>query len=253
LDTLNLVAIILRVFLVITAPILSLMVLNIYRKTEGGSKGWLYMAVSFGSLGIWAISQLILTFAFNTPEGRLVIGILMFIFISLFAPLSAIRLARDMKCEIPKWMIERNVVIIYAVFFGALIGYNLMTSSNLLGSLSSASILSIIPTFIIAWMGYCAIAKTTGKILWKWLAWGCIITMIGAVMIVSTYTNCCGAGAPLSGEVGCETWSYDYSPAIPFPCMAWALPFTSNSGAVVLVGILVLIFSIEKLRRAMSV
>lgn len=251
-DVVNIVAVLTRVLLLVFAVVLSFAVYNIYRKTRGGSKGWLYMCIAFVSVGAWSVSQLVFLYVFDTFMGRVVISAVMFFMISLFNPLAAINLARDMKCSLPPWLTERNVIILCIAFFAAMYSYNIFASPGFAGSVAGISMFSMVLMFSLAVVGYMRIAKETGVRFWSWFAWGCIIAIIGAFMITTSYTDCCGTGAPLNGAGECGTWMYDYSPILPLPCIAWALPLTSNSAVFVDIGIILLLIAIEKMRRAMK-
>lgn len=171
-DAINMVAIFARVFLIIFAPVLALMVYNIYRKTRGGSLGWVYMMLAFLSLGTWALFQVILLFVFDSFEGRALLGALMFGLLSIFTPLSSIKLAKDMKCSLPGWINERNTMLIMSGFFVLMYAYALVSSSNILGSAAGISMIALTPSFIISFIGLNSIGKATGVRLWSVFAWG---------------------------------------------------------------------------------
>lgn len=251
-DAMNVLAIILRVCLVIFSPILSLMAYNIYRKTKGGSLGWVYLTITFVSLGVWALSQLVFLFLYDSAVIRNVIGAVMFFIMAVFNPLSAVTLAKDMGCKIPGWLSLRNIIIGSVVFVGVFYAYNMGASPEIMGSANSISVLLVLPTFIIASFGYNRLAKETGVGFWKWLTWGCIVILIGALMISSSYTDCCGTGSPLHDSEECATWNYDYASALPLPCFSAALPLTSNGAAFVLIGMLMVMVGMEKIRKAMK-
>lgn len=76
--------------------------------------------------------------------------------------------------------------------------------------------------------------------------------MTGSLMVGVAYTNCCTDGAPLSDAPECATWNYDYGITLPSPCVPWLLPLTSNGAAVIVSGMALMIYSIERMRRILG-
>ncbi len=254
-DVFNSVAVFFRLLSVIIGPILGIVSYRIYRKTRGGSTGWLYISIAYVSLGVWSLSQILFLVVFPNFIARTIIGAMAIFLISFFNPMAAVRLANDMKCRLPRWLTETNVIVIGLVFYAAMYAYNIMTSVDFLGSVATISIIAMTPMFILGALGYLIIARESGVRFWSWWAGGTIFVFIGAFMVGGMYANCCGTGAPLewSQGMGCDGWMYDYAPAIPLPCIEALLPITSNGAMFLSAGVLILILVTEKLRRALSV
>jgi hypothetical protein len=255
LDVLNSVALFFRLLSVILGPLLAVVVYNIYRKTKGGSIGWLYMSVAFISLGAWSISQLVFLVVFPNFIIRVITGAMGIFLISFFCPLSAVGLAKDMKCSLPGWLTEVSVIAIGFAYYAIMYVYAFMASVDFLGSVASISIIGLTPMFILGAIGYLTIARETRVGIWSWWTLGTFFVFIGAFVIGGMYANCCGTGAPLewSQGRGCDGWMYDYAPALPLPCVEAALPVTSNGAVILSIGLLILLYVTEMLRRAMAI
>jgi hypothetical protein len=255
LDVLNIVALFFRLLSVIIGPILAIVSYKIYRKTRGGSTGWLYISIAYVSLGVWSLSQILFLLVFPNFIARTIIGAMTIFLISFFNPMAAMRLAKDLKCRLPWWLTEVNLIAIGLVFYAVMYLYNLMVSVDILGSVATISLIAMTPMFILGSLGYLIIARESGVRFWSWWAVGTVFVFIGAFMIGGMYANCCGTGAPLewSQGMGCDGWMYDYAPALPLPCIGVLLPVTSNGAIFLSVGVLILMFVTEKLRRVLSV
>ncbi len=251
-DILDGLSLIFRLLSVVIGPLLAVVVYIIYRKTRGGSVGWVYISIAFISLGVWSLSQLLFLVVFPNFIARTVIGAMTIFLITFFIPMAAVRLAKDMKCKLPRWLTEVNVIIIGFVYYFVMYSYNLMASQDFLGSVSSISLIGLTPMFVIASVGYLVIARETRVRLWTWWVIGMAFCFVGAFLIGAMYTNCCGTGAPLEWEESCVRWMYDYAPAIPLPCLELALPITSNGATILSMGLVFLLYSMEKMRRLMT-
>lgn len=244
------VAITFRLLSVILGPILALIIHNIYIKTRGGSKGWLYMTLAFISLGVWSLSQLVFLVLFDSYIGRTLTGTVFFMLMSFLNPLAAVRLSRDMKCRLPPWLTERNVIITGCAYYMIVFSYIMLGSGNPLAPLSSASIMGMVVMFSLAAVGYVILARRTGIRVWFMWTAATIVVIFGAFFVAS-YANCCGELAPLAETPTCADYMYDYGPLL-IPCMEWMLPLSSNGASILSVGILIYLIAGEKLRRLMS-
>lgn len=251
-DILDGVSLIFRLLSVVIGPLLAVVVYIIYRKTRGGSVGWLYISIAFISLGVWSLSQLLFLVVFPNFLARTIIGAMTIFLITFFIPMAAVKLANDMKCKLPGWMTEVNVIIIGFVYYFIMYLYNIMASQDFLGSVASISLIGLTPMFIIASVGYLAIARETRVKLWSWWVIGMVFCFVGAFLIAAMFTNCCGTGAPLEWEPSCVRWMYDYAPATPLPCVEAVLPITSDGAVILSIGLVFLLYSMEKMRRLMT-
>jgi len=254
-DILGSIALIFRLLSVVVGPLLAVVVYSIYRKTQGGSKGWLYLTIAFISLGVWSISQVVFLIMFPNFIARTITGAMAIFLITFFNPLGAVKLANDMQCKVPMWLTEFNIIMIGLVYYASMYVYSLMMSRDILGAVASISIIGMTPMFLIASLGYLCIAKTTRVRFWSLWVLGTIIVIIGSFMIVGGYASCCGTGAPLEWVPGsgCDGWIYDYAPVLPIPCIEAALPLISNSAIILSIGLLILLYSMIELRLKLGI
>jgi hypothetical protein len=253
LDGLSLVATGFRAASVLFGLVLACLVIVIYRKTRGGSSGWLCLMLAYSSLGVWGLSQLVFLAVFPSYMARILTGTALFFLIGITHPLAAVLLSRDMKLKVPPWFNKRNLFVLVMLFYLAMVAYNFLLTSftEPFAEVLTITLLSVGVFFLAAAFGFWLIFRGTQVSFWMFMAISSLVAALGVGMVVA-FTDCCGADAPLQGADACQSWIYDYADALPAPCVEGLLPLSSNGVLLILLGEIFAAYALFRMLRVME-
>lgn len=191
---------------------------RIFYLTQGGSKGWMYIAIVGMAMAFWSISQMVYDIMQLSEEFRIVLGTIMFLAISFLAPTAVFRLIEDMSLVAPKLFARRNFNIAYLFIFFILVLYNLMGARvNVLSEIYSASQFMLLVGFMPMTYGMCFVWKGTRKPAWLlMIVFGILMS---AAQVPSIYMGaCCGEGGALASDTVCSGYDIPYTETVPTHC-----------------------------------
>jgi hypothetical protein len=233
--------------------VLAYVVIVIYNRTRGGSSGWVSLTLTYASLGLWALFQLIFIAVFPSYTARVLTGAALFFVIGISNPLATVLLSRDMKLKVPGWFNKRILFITVTLFYLALGAYNFLLTpfTEPLAELLSITLLSIGVLFLIAIFGFYLIFRATGVRLWMFIGIASLLGALGVGMVVA-FTDCCGLQSPLHETGDCQGWMYDYADTLPTPCLEGLLPLSSNGVMLILLGEIFALYALFRMMRVMG-
>jgi len=174
---------------------------SIYRRTEGGSRAWGYLAITGTLLGLYSVlSSFNIMMGINASEnmGKMFIDAIMYGGIAVTFPLSILMLADDMKIKKPDIMTMNKMRIYFTTVLIVLFVYNfiLTTPPNLLGEFVSLSMSMIIFTSLpLIYLSF-LMAKQTKLFAWK-------IVMLGTISLLIA------SGMEQVSSNACNGWDYN--------------------------------------------
>jgi hypothetical protein len=198
---------------------------RIHDLTEGGSAGWKYMAIAGLSFSLWAISQIAFKYLIDSAALRMSAASFFLLLMVIFAPLSPVFLARDMKLSGRARMITVKRYFLYIVPVSlVIIGYNLIEPYFItLSEVMSVSYLifgfALLP---MAYVLFCLWRETGNKSWFFVFAFAIIISL--TVFLESYSGGCCGLDGYYYGNPLCGSYSADYVTVLPLACTAGILP-----------------------------
>jgi len=225
---------------------------NIYKRTEGGSKGWLILSVAFSSLVVWGILDTLLSMFYPSREISMILLIILLPLAAL-TPISAMLMLRDMRIKMPKWMSLRNYIILAVVFFTVLSIYNfaLTPFTDPLSEVLSMIHLFTGIAFLMASPAYYIIYKSIKIRFWLILAIAALLIGIGLGMS-TMFSECCGVGASLTDTQTCQDWwewSYRYTVILPLPCTGWLLPILPYNMVIIFIAGVAAIYAFFRIMK----
>lgn len=252
-DGLSIIAMGFRAASVLFGLILAYLVIVIYRRTQGGSSGWLYLMIAYSSLGIWGLSQLIFLAVLPSYAVRVLTGTMLFFLIGIMHPLAAVLLSRDMKLRVPSWFNKRNLFVVILLFYLSMMAYNFLFTSftEPLAEVLAITLFSVEVFFLVAAFGFYLIFRETRVNFWVFMGLSSLVAALGVGMVVA-FTDCCGMDAPLQGMAACQTWIYDYADTLPMPCVEGLLPLSSNGVLLILLGEIFAVYALFRMLKAME-
>jgi hypothetical protein len=201
--------------------------LTIYRRTQGGSKGWLFVAVGFLFLVVWTIADSVVYYLMFNEEASIVFGGIMYTVTGLcmIAPFFFIR---DMQIKAHKWMTIKGYMVYTVVFFALMLAYNFLLTSftNPVREYDAIVYVYLAVSFVISSYAYHVIYRGSGVKSWRYIAVGSVFGAVASVMIVM-FIQCCGLMSLLESSATCAPfweWSYRFANCLPFPCLGSVLP-----------------------------
>lgn len=233
-------------FLIGTLSILSaVMGYGVYRKTEGGSKGWAYLSMGILLMGIMNFLLFMLSnfmFAWygiynadNIP--KMIVDFLNNIILIYVLPFAAMRLVKDLGIERPSWFTERNMFLFNTVMWVMFTVTTAMIQPvpgivELL--FSSGNACMVFGSFFMAYSCFLIARKTTLK-PW-WVLMFASILIAGGTLAEQSVANTCGGwefnsvidGSLPEGSVGspvCSEFMSDVNYMVVFPAGGLADPF----------------------------
>jgi len=198
---------------------------RIHALTEGGSAGWKYMAMAGISFSLWAISQIAFKYLIDSAALRMSSASFFLLLMVIFAPLSPVFLARDMKLSGRARLITVKKYFLFIIPVSLIIiGLNLIEPYFItLSEVMSVSYL--IFGFALLPMAYVLffLWRETKNRSWLFIfAFAIIISL--AVFLESYSGGCCGMDGYYYGNPLCGTYGSDYVTVIPLACGAGILP-----------------------------
>ena len=252
-DGLNLVGAVFRIASVFIGIAIAYLAIAIYNKTKGGSQGWVALLMTYTSFGLWAILQVVFLWILPNYGMRVVSGIILFLVTGFTNPLAVVLLSRDMKLKRPAWFNKTYCIIFSAAVYLAVFTYNFVLTpfTNPFAELLSTMLVCVGVLFLFAFFGYYIIYK--GTKLRVWLFMGIAILLVSAgVFLVAAFSDCCGADGPLHEAEACDSWMYDYTDALPTPCMEGLLSLSSNGALLIFLGEIFALYALLRIYRSMN-
>lgn len=249
----NLVGVSFRVASIFLGIALAYLVIVMYRRTSGGSKGWLYLMITYVSLGVWAFLQMVFLLVFPNFLARVLVGMILLFTMGISNPLATIKLSSDMRLKRP-WCFTRNYFFGFAAVVYLIIGvYNFIITpaSEMLAEVLSVTLLSLAVLFLVSFYGYYLIYRGTQVRFWLIVGIGALLVSLG-VGLVLLFADCCGPGGQIVGTAACSEWMYDYADVSPAPCMEVLNPLTSRGTIFILAGEILFFYAILKLLKLTS-
>ncbi|MFO7711271.1 MAG: hypothetical protein R6V53_05895 [Candidatus Woesearchaeota archaeon] len=209
---------------------------RVYQGTQGSTRGWSYIAIGGFMLCLWAIVQTIVQLLFNAPNIKILSGLL-FGVIAIVLPLGFVSLCRAFKINLPDMLSNRNLLIIFGLYWIIMLGINLMLPfDNLLMEISGIAHLALTFMFIIGaiYPSY-KLWQTSGN--WIWFLLLLFVVIVAISIIPGAYTSGCCNGN-FAEEPVCSSVKLDYAEVVPLPCNASILAFSQYYHIPLLVGII---------------
>jgi len=227
---------------------------RIFILTKGGSAGWKYMAMVGLSFSLWAISQIVFKLLVDSALIRMSAGSLLFGIIIIFAPLSPIVLARDLKLSEKARLITVKRYFLYIIPLSVIIIlFNTMDPYFILLS-EVISLTHIMVGFAMMPMAYTLffVWRETKNRAWFFVFAFISITAIAVFMGVYS-GNCCGADGEYSGSPVCSSYTNDYIAVTPVDCAADILPITLQWNMFLIVGVVLGLIGFYLLWKPMDI
>ncbi|MFP4423901.1 MAG: hypothetical protein ACLFP2_01590 [Candidatus Woesearchaeota archaeon] len=185
-------------------------------------------------LCILAIVQTIGQLFFHAPNIKILSGIL-FGIIAILLPIGFVSLCRAFKINLPDILSNRNLLIIFGLYWIIMLGINLMLPfNNLLMEISGIAHLALTFMFIIGAISPSyKLWQTSGNWIWFLLL---LFVVIIAISLIPYKSGCCNGN--FAEEPVCSSVKLDYAEVIPLPCNASILAFSQYYHIPLLVGII---------------
>lgn len=190
-------ALVLFAVLTLVGILISYFAYDVYRKTSGGSKGWIYMLITAAMVGVYAFTAAI-SGVMGIPSfqnyPKLVLDGISFLGLSLFFPLAMIRLFRDMGGKGMGFLTTRNYLIYYVFIIALLFALNAVFSepSVIPVRMASVGIISLMFFFPVVALGAYMISKQTGMVSWRLLVLGSLLIVLASFLEVPLTSGCGG-------------------------------------------------------------
>jgi hypothetical protein len=242
-----------RLLSVFIGLIIAYLVIKIYDKTKGGSDGWVALMITYVSLGLWALFQVIFLWVVPDFGMRVVTGTIFFFVIGIFNPLSAIILSRDMKIDKPKWFNRNSHFAFTCIVLASLVIYNFVLSpfTNPFSEVLTIALTLLGILILISAYGFYILYKGTGLKVWMHMVVAAVIISMGIFFVLS-FNDCCGLQSPLEGTEACSAWMYDYADVLPAPCMEGFIPISSGGTLLILIGEIIFLCAFMRILRSMD-
>jgi hypothetical protein len=253
LDGLNLAGAGFRIASVFIGIAIAYLAIAIYNKTKGGSQGWIALLMTYVSFGFWAILQVVFLWMLPNYGMRVISATILFFVTGFTNPLGVIMLSRDMKLKRPAWFNKTYCIILSAAVYLAVFTYNFVLTpfTNPFAELLSTMLVSVGVLFLFAFFGYYIIYRGTKLKVWLHLGYAILLVSLG-VFMVAAFSDCCGTDGPLHETEACDSWMYDYTTALPAPCIEWLLPLSSNGALFIFLGEAITLYALFRISRSMD-
>lgn len=241
-----------RVAAIFIAILFAFFCYRIYILTKGGSKGWLYIAISCMLLSVWSVIVVIFSRVFDVEIIRLWATVLIMIPISFLGPLGLLKLLNDLKVKV--WLLanKRNFILYNVTVWVVMLAYNFMTPmisvSNELASMAHFMIpATFFPMTYTSWK----LADATKQKAWKLLL-GFVFFIALGVLLGTYLGSCCGEGGDLTGQPTCASYGADYTNIYPVLCITGLVQFSMLYNAIEIVGLVFGLAAFYLLWKAVS-
>lgn len=204
---------------------------SIYRKTEGGSRGWGYLAIVGALLGMYSIVgtfNQMMGISSSQNTAKMIIDFIAYGGFAVVLPIGLLTLVNDLKIKRPGFLSQRNIRIYFCGILGILFLYNFILTQppSIAGELVSLSMAMIIFTSpLVAYLSY-LLAKETNLTPWK-------IVMLGAICMFIA------SGMEQVSSNACGGWAYNDVLNGYLPPEAMGIPECSGFGSELMFGVIV--------------
>ncbi len=237
-----------RIFSILAGILIAYFTYMIYKFTKGGSKAWMFIAITGVTLGVWGSLQVIFLMFFDIRIIRIITGIIFLPLIALGGLFSSIELPKDMDIKIPKFLNIKNAKIYSLFIFLILLIYNLLTPfTNILTEILSIAHILIFFYFIPATYGFYFVWKGTRLKEWCIMSLASFLIVMG--IITTNYTGVCCENN-LSNL--CELNVLDYVSVLPLPCIESLLSIALKGAMFLLFGEILYLISFYLIWRSMK-
>ncbi|MFW5991262.1 MAG: hypothetical protein ACOCQX_03450 [Candidatus Nanoarchaeia archaeon] len=206
--------------------------------TKGAVKGWLYLSLTGASLFLWGLLWSLGNFIDNEQIKIIATGIVVPI-VAFFAALGYTSFATEFGVKKPGWLSVRNIVIIIAVVYVIVGGYNYFFTdySSIIYETGTVGLFVGGVAMIIAAVSSFLLFRGTGRYIWLMQVVYTLLVLVG-LWSINYASLCCWEEGELTDHDACSSIDFEYQEIFNLPCAPGGVEFAGavyNSIAVGLV------------------